>query len=69
MFVGGWRGGGGVQIRLSFFSLLYGMPAPSAEGQHPEAWPAGIYGHLSLIYESWPIIGNSAGRRVKILSI
>ena len=37
---------GGVQIRLSFFSsLLYGTPAPSAERQHPEAWPASTYGH------------------------
>ena len=38
--------GGGVQTRLSFFSLLYGTPAPSAERQHPEAWPASTYGHL-----------------------
>jgi len=22
------------------------MPAPSTERQHPEAWPASIYGHL-----------------------
>ena len=22
------------------------MPAPSAERQHPEAWPPGTYGHL-----------------------
>ena len=29
-----------------FFSLLYGTPAPSAEPQHPEAWPASTYGHL-----------------------
>jgi len=29
-----------------FCSLLYGMPASSAERQHPEAWPASIYGHL-----------------------
>ena len=35
-----------MQTRLSFFSLLYGMPAPSSECQHPEAWPASIYGHL-----------------------
>ena len=30
--------------KLDFFSfyLLYGMPAPSAESQHPEAWPARI---------------------------
>ena len=39
-------GGGEVQTRLSFFSLLYGTPAPSAERQHPEAWPASTYGHL-----------------------
>ena len=32
--------------RLSCFSLLYGTPAPSAESQHPEAWPASTYGHL-----------------------
>ena len=33
--------------KLDFhFVLLYRMPAPSAECQHPEAWPASIYGHL-----------------------
>ena len=38
------RGGGGaVQARLS---LLYSTPAPSAELQHPEAWPASTYGYL-----------------------
>ena len=33
--------------KLNFFSssLLYGMPAPSAESQHPEAWQASTYGH------------------------
>ena len=25
---------------------MYGTPAPSAERQHPEAWPATTYGHL-----------------------
>jgi len=25
---------------------LYGTPAPSAESQHLEAWPASTYGHL-----------------------
>ena len=35
-----------VRASLSFFLLLYGMPAPSAERQHPEAWPASTYGHL-----------------------
>ena len=35
-----------MQIRLSFFSLLYGTPAPIAERQHPEAWPASTYGHV-----------------------
>ena len=34
------RGGGGVQARLSFFSLLYCMLAPSSESQILEAWPA-----------------------------
>ena len=29
MYTGGWL----VQDRLSFFSLLYGMPAPSSESQ------------------------------------
>ena len=33
-------------IWLSFFSLLYGMSAPSSESQLLEAWPASIYGHL-----------------------
>ena len=37
---------GGVQTRLSFFSLLYGTPANRAESQQLEAWPASIYGHL-----------------------
>ena len=27
------KGGGGKQARLSFFSLLYGTPAPSSESQ------------------------------------
>ena len=30
----------------SFFSLLFAIPAPSTESQHPESWPASIYGHL-----------------------
>ena len=29
-----------------FFSLLYGTPETSTERQHPEARPAGTYGHL-----------------------
>ena len=33
-------------FRFSFFSLLYGTPAPTSERQHPEAWPASTYGHL-----------------------
>ena len=33
-------------FRFYFFSLLYGTPAPSAERQHTEAWPASTYGHL-----------------------
>ena len=37
-------------IALSFFLLLYGMPAPSAEHQHPEAWPASTY---KLLREVW----------------
>ena len=41
---GGVCAGGGANY--TFFSLLYGMPAPTAERQHPEAWPASIYGHL-----------------------
>ena len=28
------------------FCANYGTPAPSAESQQPEAWPARIYGHL-----------------------
>ena len=39
-------GRGGVQTRLSVFSLMYGTPANSAESQQLEAWPASIYGHL-----------------------
>ena len=38
--------GGVVQIILSFFSLLYSTPAPSAEHQHPEAWPASTFEHI-----------------------
>ena len=34
------------KLDFSFFSLLYGTPALSAERQHPEAWPASTYGHL-----------------------
>ena len=41
------RGGG--RGKLDFcFSLLYGMPAPSSERQHPEAWPA-------RTFESFPV--------------
>ena len=41
---GGWRTEryvhrGGLQIRLTFCSLLYGTPAPSSESQLLEAWP------------------------------
>ena len=39
----GERCGRGVQIRLSFFSLLYSTPAPSEERQHPEASPANTF--------------------------
>ena len=28
------------------FSLLYAMPVPRIECQHPEAWPTSTYGHL-----------------------
>ena len=44
---------------FSFFSLLYGMPAPSAERQHPEAWPASTYGHLKV---SWSIMNYWLGQ-------
>ena len=52
---GGWTCvPGGRGIRLSFFSLLYGTPAPSSERQHLEAWPASTYGHLREGYLSVP---------------
>ena len=35
-----------MQNRLLFFSLLYGTPAPSAESQLLEAWPASHFRHL-----------------------
>ena len=61
--------GGGVQIRLSFFSVLYGTPAPSSESQLLEAWPVSIYGHLREGYLSvpcelmyWPILSKLASR-------
>ena len=38
--------GGGCKFDFRFFSILYGTPAPNAERQHPEAWPASTYGHL-----------------------
>ena len=50
------RLGEGVQSRLSFFSLLYGTPAPSAESQQPEAWTASIYGHLGGVSLNLPSI-------------
>ena len=50
-----------MQGRLLFFSLLYGMPAPSSESQLLEAWPASIYGHLREGYLSVP---SQAGRNV-----
>ena len=31
---------------------MYGTPAPSAERQHPEAWPASTYGHLRGVPEN-----------------
>ena len=34
------------ELAYRFFSLLYCMPAPRAESQHPVAWPASTYGHL-----------------------
>ena len=61
LFVRG--GGGGVRIRLSFFlSIVWHAskqrrtPAPSAERQHPETWPASTYGHLRGVsnYEEIP---------------
>ena len=53
----------GVQGRLSFFSLLYGMPATISESRLLEAWPASIYGHLREGYISVP---SQAGRNVPI---
>ena len=54
MYKGGWK----VQpcvwffslLYASFFSLLYGMPAPSAERQHPEAWPASTFERVPAAY-------------------
>ena len=34
-----------INLTLVFFSLLYGMPAPTAEHQLPEAWPASTQRH------------------------
>ena len=45
-----------LDFRLSFFSLLYGTPAPSAERQLPEAWPASIYGHFRGVSLNLPSI-------------
>ena len=42
----------GGQYKLFFLSLLYGMPAPSAECRHPEAWPASTYRHLKEVLDS-----------------
>ena len=52
--------GGRVQTRLSFFfSLLYGMPAPSSECQHPEAWPASTYGHLRGVQDNKKLLSGT----------
>ena len=40
------------ELAYRVFLLLYGMPAPSAERQHPEAWPASTYGHLREVLDS-----------------
>ena len=33
----------GSKLDFQLFSLFYGMPAPSAESQHPDAFPANNY--------------------------
>ena len=34
------------KLDFRFFLILYGTPAPSAECQHPEAWPAKVSANI-----------------------
>ena len=50
------HGKGKHKLDFSFFSQLYGMPAPSAESQHPEEWPRTFERGLSkcsILMKSW----------------
>ena len=40
------------------------MPAPSAESQHPEAWPASTYGHLREVLDSGALYDHRALSRL-----
>ena len=44
---------------LSFFLLLYGMPAPSTERQHPEEWPASTYGYLTGVPDNKKLLSRT----------
>ena len=53
------------QKLFTFGFFLYCIAAPSSENQHPEAWSASIYGHLSegyliinfhLIEKGWSVV-------------
>ena len=55
-------------ILLSFFSLLYGTPAPSAESQHPEAWPASTYGYLRGVPDNKKLLSGTLPDNNELLS-
>ena len=50
------------------FFLLYGMPAPSAECQHPEAWPDSTYGHLRGVSDNKNLLSRTLLDNKKLLS-
>ena len=47
---------------------MYGTPAPSTEGQHPEAWPASTYGHLRGVPDNKKLLSVTLPDNKKLLS-
>jgi len=47
---------------------LYGTPAPSAESQHLEAWPASTYGHLRGVLDNKKLLSGTLPDNKELLS-
>ena len=47
---------------------MYGTPAPSAESQHPEAWPASTYGHLRGVPDNKNLLSGTLPDNKELLS-